>query len=453
MRISLTAAAAGLCLALACGDPGSAGQTPEAARGVRIVLITLDTLRRDSFSAASGSGSSMPRTRAFASRGWIFENYYTATPNTQPSHASLLTGLHPWEHGVVKNGVLLDDAHATLAELLRERGFATAAVVASFPLHAKFGFDQGFDVFLDDFTRDLGVEVWGGAELENAKFYSLADRVTQRALDLLQATESGRQFFWFHYFDPHEPYGDTGSPVIHVPALLKLIGTRSPAIPAALERARRAYERDNAFLDRALDRLFAALQRDAARFETHVVLASDHGESFGEGGVLGHGHHVREEQIRVPMFIVSPQIGAGARADAAGSVDIPNTIFALAGIDNRLGRGRDLTRPLVAGGAAVFGMSRPVSEPYDYVGTDGATVTIRSTRFYSARGPKMVTGDSEQLDPEPADAEIAGRIRSDFERFARALDASVGRELVDAETRRALEALGYAEPRGAPPEH
>ena len=53
----------------------------------------------------------------------------------------------------------------------------------------------------------------------------------------------------------------------------------------------------------------------------------------------------------------------------------------------------------------------------------------------------------------PADAEIAGRIRSDFERFARALDASVGRELVDAETRRALEALGYAEPRGAPPEH
>ena len=91
----------------------------------------------------------MPRLRKWAERGRVFERYYSSTSTTQPTHATLLTGLHPWEHGVPRNGMVLTDERITLAERLRDAGFRTVAAVASFPLHRQFGFDQGFETYHD----------------------------------------------------------------------------------------------------------------------------------------------------------------------------------------------------------------------------------------------------------------------------------------------------------------
>jgi arylsulfatase A-like enzyme len=137
---------------------------------IRIVLVTLDTLRLDGFTGSGVREGPMPRTLEFAAQGQRFEQAYAASPNTQPTHASMLTGLHPWEHGVTRNGRVLDDGFETIAELLQTHGYSTAAVVSSFPLHARFGFDQGFDSYQDDFMLEAGNDTWEGVDLETRAF-------------------------------------------------------------------------------------------------------------------------------------------------------------------------------------------------------------------------------------------------------------------------------------------
>lgn len=280
--------------------------TDPSPQPTRIVLVTLDTLRLDSFAGSATRQSAMPRTLAFARKGRIFANYFSATPTTQPSHASLLTGLHPWEHSVTRNGLVLDPEFSTVAEVLTSRGYSTAAVVASFPLHRQFGFDQGFGSYDDEFALDIVGLQWEGRPLGSQRFYSLSRRVTDRAIARIDRAEGPLQFFWFHYFDSHDPYGDTAGPVVQLAELLAMVGKRTPELPALLARARQGYDRDNASLDNELDRLFERLAADSESFQTHIVVVSDHGEGFGEAQVFGHGSFVTPELIHVPLFIVSP---------------------------------------------------------------------------------------------------------------------------------------------------
>ncbi len=150
----------GLALLLACGSGGE-------QRPVRRVLVTLDTLRLDVF--AGGESSPLERTRRWADRGLVFERYYSATSSTQPSHATLFTGLHPWQHGVPRNGVLLAEEHLTPAEQLALEGFRSGAVVSSFPVHSSFGFAQGFDVYSEEFSEGH-MKRWNGVERDGAAF-------------------------------------------------------------------------------------------------------------------------------------------------------------------------------------------------------------------------------------------------------------------------------------------
>ena len=428
-------------LVAACGSP-----PPE----LRVVLITLDTLRYDRFEGGGTLGIPMPRTRELAERGLVYRNSYAATSTTQPTHASLFTGLHPWEHGVPRNGVVLEPEIETIAERLQQRGFRTAAVVASFPLHRRFGFEQGFDVFEDEFSEGSR-ERWNQVDVPGERFYSTADVVTRLALDALDDLGGRKQFFWFHYFDAHQPYGDApgGEPVSLV-GLKNALRRGEPGTGERIERARQGYDQDVRYMDALLGTLFDRLDAEAQTVETHIVIVSDHGESFGEGGSLGHGERVTSEQIRVPLVIVSPRVEPGTRDEAVGSVDIAATLDALGGGDGRFGGGRDLTRDPErwAAESPVTGMRRTFAEPYQDIRTDGTIEVVDGLRFYLVADGREYVGDETQVeanDGDPVEGATRARLAALFATFRRTLEGGgEQQELLDRQTREALEALGYA---------
>ena len=412
---------------------------------MRIVLITLDTLRLDRFEDEPGQASRMPRTRAFAARGLRFESFWSASSATQPTHASLFTGLHPWEHGVPRNGTVLSERHRTLAERLQQAGFATAAVVGSFPLEPRFGFAQGFKVFRHEFDQVL-LPAWEGAAVADGRFYSLAGSVTRHALAALDAATGERQFFFFHYFDPHDPYGDSGADSLALARLAVLRKLDPAGFEAALEQARGLYDRDVEALDRALGVLLDRLVADSGRFETHVLITADHGESFGELGAIGHGWRVTRAEVEVPLVVVSPRVAPGVRSDAAGTVDLAATVLALAGVADAALPGRDLTEPAAPAAGGAVGMSGWPAVPLDPA-RGGA---VRE-RFFAVRAGALYSGDAdasfEEDDPgRPVpDATLDASLRRQFRGFEASLSGQVVRKRLDPETEQGLRALGYVE--------
>jgi arylsulfatase A-like enzyme len=443
-RTPLDGALALLALALAvlgCAAEGEEG--PGAERPRRIVVITLDTLRADYLDPNSDDGR-MPKTRAFARRGAWFDNFWAASSATQPTHATLFTGLHPWEHGVVRNGTVLADHHRTVAERFSEAGFATAAVVASYPLHPRFGFNQGFDVFLHEFGSRLYGPEWEGSSVEGQHFYELSGAVTDRALALFDTTRFGDQFFWLHYFDAHEPYGDESEIPIPTLAMWRSRERGGHAYERTLRLARRGYDEDVARVDAALGRLFRRLDAQSDRFETHVVLTSDHGESFGEHGAVGHGSRVTRAQVQAPLVIVSPRVTPGVRSGVAGTADLAATLIGLAGLSDAESSGRSLLLPARLGTGIAVGMTGAVSEPY-------RAGERRQHRFFLVRGSEHYAGTAQTVTegdvPERVvtDEAVAGPLRALFERFAAALTEVPTTDRTDPQTLEALQALEYVE--------
>ncbi len=418
--------------------------------GQRLVLITLDTLRYDSFAGSAEKSSAMPHLKRWAEGAAVFERFYAATAATQPSHASMFTGLQPWQHGVTGNRLRLGEHHVTIAERLHEAGFATAAVVASLPVSRRFGFAQGFDHFSDEFVAGEAPRGDGEEHPEEA-FYSLADVITDRALARLDAGTGRRQFFWFHYFDPHSPYGDTADGSTIRPQEVLQLAKSGEETGEAVARAHRLYDVDVAFLDASLRRIFDRLDADAAELETHVVVTADHGESFGEDGSIAHGRRLISSQLHVPCLIRSPRLTAGPRRDIAGSIDIAATLLALAGLEEmpdraRPLRSRDLSRPQP--GSRAFGMRRTWQKPHRDVRLDGTVHLLDDHLFFMVdEEGALHRGNSERLlalERSALPDEEAQNLRRLFAAFEKVLGKNAAESDDDPEIKEALRALGYA---------
>ncbi|MFT7465568.1 MAG: choline-sulfatase [Pseudohongiellaceae bacterium] len=424
--------------------PGCGEAAPKPA--LRVVLITLDTLRYDRF---AGPGAVMPRLAASAQSGTVFSRAYSATSSTQPSHASMFTGAHPWQHGVSRNGQILPENALTVTELFSFAGFSTAAAVASFPMEGRFGFARGFDHYLDDFA--LGrpqKKTWGGHAPDWKHFYSAADTVTDEALALIDKSTGSRQFFFFHYFDAHSPYGDSAVPseVVETRELTAVAKQNNSELPAALARAEAAYDRDIEFLDQRIAQLLERLATDAEHIETHIIITADHGESFGDDGSFGHGDRVTEAQLHVPLIILSQKVSPGVRGDPAGSIDMARTLLALGGLDPHLVTGGRNLCPEPSGRTPrLVGMRRTYGEPARDVRITGEVVSLTGLRFYQLRDNGLIVGDSEAL--EGTDITLADHdssaLRELFGAFEQTLLSSDAEEQLDEQTRAALDALGY----------
>ena len=245
--------------------------TPNADRN--ILLVTIDTLRADAL-GSYGSRTPTPNLDALAARGARFEFAHAHAVVTLVSHASILTGTYPYEHGVRDNtGYRLDTRDATAAALLKARGFSTGAFVGGFPLDRRFGLGSGFDLYDDRMTRT-------GTTGEASERERPADIVVKSAIAWIGA-QPGKWFAWVHVYDPHEPYEPPRD-----------YATRFPTD---------AYAGEVAWTDAALGPLFDRL-RGLPR-PTLVVVTSDHGESLGDHGERTHSLFAYEATLRVPLIV------------------------------------------------------------------------------------------------------------------------------------------------------
>jgi len=436
-------------LAAACSDESGGKTSPGSPE--RIVLITLDTLRFDAMPGIHADKPSMPHTWEWAQGGRIFERYYSATSTTQPSHATLFTGLHPWQHGVSHNGAVLADGLTTVAERLHAAGWRTAAAVASFPLYSTFGFNQGFDEYRETFNKGE-TEQWSGHEVTaEGGFFGSGDLILKESLDLLDHLGGKKQFFWFHFFDAHAPYGDRveGYADLNPTELIRRI-RQSGGPPGPLTRAARgAYDKDVRQMDRELRDLFARLEADG--IPTHVIVVSDHGESFGESGSLGHGKRLTPEQIHVPLIVKSPRVKPGVVSTPVGSIDVNATLLSLAGLDGAPAGSRDLTSDAPLEDHPVIGMRRTYTK-YSEERTDGSIhkITKNDNRFYIVEDGQLYTGNKDLVSHEDdelpiSDTERTARYSELFGGFEQQLLTTGSEELQDAETLEKLKTLGYVD--------
>lgn len=418
----------------ACREAPSS--TDSNGRPQRLVLITLDTLRWDAFAGGERGESAMPLLAARAEQGVVFERHYASSSTTQPTHASLFTGRHPWEHGVIRNGVALTSEEPTIAEILQEEGFWTAAAVASFPVTSRFRYDRGFDVFREDFNRKYA-GTWNEEKVDEGNFYRLGDAVSEAALQLITTAPAQDQFLWLHYFDPHSPYGDTGD---------KPITRKShPGAFRNPDRIWEAYRLDVAALDQNLDRVIGSLFEEDG-FDTHVVLTADHGESIGDNKSIGHGTRLNDAEIHVPLVVLSPALSPARRSDPCGSVDVFATLLGLAGLDSSvLEAGHDL---LAAGPSPqpVMGMRRIFVESERETLTNGSLRIISGHQFYVVESARTVRGNERRISVEgdPLGESAEAQYLELFGALGRTLDSLEFDELIDDGTQKGLEALGYA---------
>jgi arylsulfatase A-like enzyme len=340
-----------LLLAAAVAPSSLGGCSSDPPERANVLLVTVDTLRPDRLSSYGYARHRTPHIDALAAGGALFENAVSDTPWTTPSMASVMTGVYATRHGFRStNANRLSLDQETLAEVLKARGYATAAVVGSFPLDAIYQLDQGFDVYDDAFTTPIWVYPEHEPETLESEFrenpedqamFVLAKalndsrrsdaEVTDAALAVLEGGLSEPFFLWVHYFGPHS------KPDWTIPE-------------SARERRHLAqYDPDVRENDRELGRLLAGLEATGRSDDTLVVFHADHGESLGEQAYLGHGMLLNDASLRIPLILRLPgSIEAGTRvASLVRNVDIFPTILDVAGGSEGIEKSGTSLLPLV----------------------------------------------------------------------------------------------------------
>jgi hypothetical protein len=233
-----------------------------------------------------------------AQEGIRYERCYTTIPITLPAHASMMTGLYPFEHGVRDNGRFrLSFKAVTLAEVLKGQGYRTGAVIGAFVLDRRFGLAQGFDHYDDEMPSQKA----GGRFSYSER---TAEAITDRAVQSIGAFQGAPFFLWAHYFDPHAAYNSHSDD----PELRHLA----------------PYDAEIGFADRHIGRLLDHVDRVSGDRGALVILTADHGEGLGEHGELSHGHLVYDSTLHVPLLVRFPD-----RAHAGTSISQPVSVIDL----------------------------------------------------------------------------------------------------------------------------
>ena len=270
-----------------------------------IVLVTIDTLRWDAAGFAGRRPSPTPNLDRLAASGRVYVEARAHNVVTLPSHANILTGLYPYQHGVRDNsGFRLPESVPTLASVLGGAGYATAAFVGAYPLDSQFGLDRGFEIYDDRYPKGARPEEMQMPERRG-------DAVTAAALAWWRGSTGRPRFLWVHLYDPHAPY--------------------APPEPFASRFRDDLYLGEVAATDAFLAPLVDAVIAGGAH-SALLAITADHGESRGEHGEETHGLFAYDATLRVPLVLWGSGVEPGSDARAARHVDLFPTLLAAAGV-------------------------------------------------------------------------------------------------------------------------
>ena len=272
---------------------------------LNVILITLDTTRADRLKTYGDDAELTDGFDRYAQSGVVFEQAYTTAPITLPAHASMLTGLYPPEHALRLNGLgCLSDKIAVLPEILKSRGYDTAAFVSVPVLDAAFGLNRGFDQY-DDYATNSKIK-------RLTRQRRPGSDVVDSALRWLGQRKSKPFFSWIHLFDAHAPY-DTRE---------DLFGTLFESNP---------YDAGIATELREVERITTFLKQQHLDQNTLVIVTADHGEGLGEHREAEHGMLAYNSTLRVPLvFVGTKYCQPGRRVSRAVSlVDLVPTVLDL----------------------------------------------------------------------------------------------------------------------------
>jgi choline-sulfatase len=286
--------------------PGKSRIRPADESTYNVLLITLDTTRADHLGCYGYPQAKTFYLDGLAQEGTRFARVYCPAPLTLPSHVSILSGLYPVAHGVRNNGHDLQSGIKTLAEILKGRGYATAAFVSSFSVDSRFGIDRGFDVYDDTFQAQ--------ATLKSSNSERRAEETFDRFSRWLESNRKKRFFAWVHYYDPHLPY--------------------DPPPPYKDEFSGRLYDGEIAYMDNYVGAILQRLRTKEILEKTIIVAAGDHGEGLGDKVETGHGIFLYDEALRVPLIFHNSRIFPHPRVieSEVRLVDVTPTILEIIGL-------------------------------------------------------------------------------------------------------------------------
>ncbi|MEK6775300.1 MAG: sulfatase-like hydrolase/transferase [bacterium] len=408
---------------------GCTGKKPAPGMDYNILLITIDTLRADHLACYGSREVKTPNIDALANRGVLFEHAESQAPVTLPSHTSIMTGTLPPYHGIMDNGVFyVRDSQITMAEILKDHGYTTGAIVSTFVLDRQFGLDQGFDSYDDKFNSPGEPKVKPLLERQG-------DKTTEAAIEWLRKNQSRKFFLWLHFFDPHFSY--------------------SPPSPYKDEYAQTPYDGEVAFTDECLGRIFSTLKESGMDKKTLIILTADHGEGLQEHGEANHSYFVYESTLHIPLIFSAPAVLPRERRvhGIVRSIDILPTTLDFLGfkIPDHI-QGVSLIPMLSSGsddlGLESYGEAMPGHVQHGW----SALRSLRSKewKFINAPKPELyrMTDDPSEtrnlIKEEPATASaMKERLKQVFKRSIQNASKESPAKNIDPETRSRLESLGY----------
>lgn len=391
-----------------------------AAVGGPIILVSVDTLRADHLPLYGYKDVATPVIDALATDGLTFDQAWAHSPQTMPSHASIFTGLLPFEHGVRDNmGFMLKPGAPTLASRLRDRGFASGGFVSAYVLRSETGLGQGFDLYDDKLPPASPEVAIGDVQRDGADTVAAAVR-------WLASQSSPRFFLFLHLYEPHTPY-----------------------TPPDRFKQLKPYDGEIAYADELIGRLIAALKARRLYDNALIIFLSDHGEGLGDHGEMEHGVFLYRETIKVPLVIKLPgNARAGRRVETTVQhIDLVPTILDLvrAPRDSNT-RGRSLV-PVFDGAAlreqGVY--SEALYSRYHFGWSELYALTDARYRFIRAPRDELYDISQDPAERRNIAAErdsTRGAMRQGLERIMAGATIESPAQ-VSAEDRERLKALGY----------
>jgi len=358
-----------------------------------VVLLTLDTTREDHLGCYGYEKNTTPNIDVFAREAVLFSHAVSVIPLTTPSHASIMTGLHPHSHQVFRNSYPVHSDYTMLAEILNKQGYKTGGFVSVKIIDSRIGFAQGFDHFSDvpeppgaqEKSDNMFKQLMGGSIVSTLLLQRRGDETIDEGLAWLHENKDQPFFAWIHLYDPHLPYTPPSAygyrfnakyedylarinhPLFKQRAyadqtaysraeetsdvspfskdainfLLDVIGAgdrqyvSSDSTPAELkDDFIAAYDGELAFVDEQVGRILRFLKDSNVYDNTMVIIMADHGEILAEKeDFFGHHKYLYRGSMRIPVIMKFPGIEPQSIDEKITNVDIMPTLLDALGIE------------------------------------------------------------------------------------------------------------------------